>query len=60
MMGAVMATPSIFASSSASIFAETAEMSTGPSLPRMASERTWSVATGFRKGAARSSGSSAL
>ena len=48
MIGAVIATPSIFSSSSASIFAETAEMSTGPSLPRIASARTCSVATGFK------------
>jgi hypothetical protein len=43
MIGAVMATPSILASSKASIFAETAEMSTGPSLPRVASARTCNV-----------------
>ena len=57
MMGAVIAMPSIFSSKSASIFADTAEMSTGPSFPRSASARTCSVATGLRYGAARSSGS---
>jgi hypothetical protein len=48
MIGAVIATLSTLASRRASIFPDNAEMSTGPSLPLIASARTWRAATGLR------------
>src|SRR5262249_35026148 len=56
MIGAVIATPSIFSSRSASIFADTADMSTGPRFPRSASARTSSVSRGLRFGAGPAAG----
>ena len=49
-----------FAALDPAMRAEMADISTGPSFAFTASDSVWNTATGLRKGAARSSGSSAL